>query len=432
MVYRLLIVTCAIFLFIEIDSISADETPSAGNALTLQDCYNQALNRDERLEMQRERIIQFEQNYKEALGNIFPFISFQFTERFQDTSGVEAGESTFAKTFVRKDTPEAKLTLRQTLFSGFMEYAGLQSLRSSIEREEFNQKNLGRVLFLDVARAFYTVVLLEKNLEDVQKIISIAEERLDEVSRRVKLGKSRRSELLGVEAQIATLRAREEKIRGDIAKAYELLFFLTGITQYNVKLIDELPDLNTLPPEDELLSHLKTRPDFLALKKDVEAKKFSLKVEKRALLPTISLLGNYYLKRVGFQEPIDWDILITLDVPIFQGGAGIARVKEASSVLKEAEFNQSYFLREEESNVKGRSKALRSAIEQRKLLEEAYLKADESYKLYVNEYRLGLVNNLEVIQAMNNVLEAKMALDTVSIENKLALIELKVTAGELP
>lgn len=432
MYHRLVSITCSIFLLAGINLTFADEKNYTGNTLTLHDCYNQALIKNERIQIQKEKIIQFEQKYKEALGNIFPHISFQFTERFQDTSGVEAGESTFAKTFVRRDSPEAKFVLQQKLFSGFMEYAGLSSLKASIERERFNQNNIKRVLFLDVARAFYTVILLNKNLENVQKIIALAEERLSELNRRVRLGKSRRSEVLSMESQISTLRAQEEKLKGDIDKALELLFFLTGTTSGNIKLLDEMTDVNTLPSEEELLSHLSTRPDFLAIKKDVESKNYSLKMEKRSLLPTVSLLGDYYLKRVGFQEPIDWDIYITLDVPLFQGGAGIARVREASSVFREAVFNQYFLVREEETEIKRMIAGLKSAIRQRQFLENAFAKMEESYKLYVNEYRLGLVNNLEVIQAMNNMLEAKKNLDSVSIENKLALIELRVTAGELP
>lgn len=429
---RLLITIFFMYFFSWFNLISADENEKVRKKVTLSECYNYALIGNERFQIQQERIIQFEQKYKEALGNIFPRISFQFTERFQDTSGVETGESSFAKTFVRKDSPEAKFVLKQTLFSGFMEYAGLSSLRSSIEREKFNQKNVERILYLDVARAFYTVVLIEKNLENVRKMIEIAEDRLAEINRRVRLGKSRRSEALSIESQIAVLKAQKEKLNGERNKALELLFFLTGTRMDNIELIDELPDVNTVPPEEELLSELPQRPDFIALKKDVESKRYSLKMEKRSLLPTISLLGDYYLKRVGFQEPIDWDIYITLDVPIFQGGSGIARVKEASSVLKEAEFNQSFFSREQEAEIRRMIAGLNSSIEQRKLLEDAFKKLEESYKLYVQEYRFGLVNNLEVIQAMNSLLESKMNLDTLLIENKLALIELKVTAGELP
>lgn len=432
MFYRLLIIICNMFLLTGINLLFADDNGYSRNALTLEDCYKQALIKNEKLQIQRERIIQFEQNYKEALGNIFPKISFQFTERFQDTSGVEGGESSFAKTFVRSDSPEAKFVLQETLFSGFMEYAGLSSLKASIARERFSQENLKRVLFLDIVRAFYTVVLLDKNLENVQKIIALAEERLSELIRRVEIGKSRRSEVLSMESQIATLKAEEEKIRGDREKALELLFFLTGMTSEKVKLIDEMPDVNSVPSEEELLSRLSTRPDFLAIKKDLESKKYSLKVEKRSLLPTVSLLGDYYLKRVGFQEPIDWDIYITLDVPLFQGGSGLARVKEASSVLREAEFNQSLLIRQEETEIRRMIVGLNSSITQKKFLENAFAKMEESYKLYIKEYRLGLVNNLEVIQAMNNMLESKMKLDSASIENKLALIELRVTAGELP
>jgi len=401
-------------------------------ALTLNDCYKMALTSGENISAQTERILQFEQRYREALGNIFPRINFQFNEKLQDTSGIPPMEGGFATTFVRRDTPEAKFVLRQTLFSGFMEYAGLASLKAEIERERFIKKDLERKIYLDVARAFYTVILLEKKMKNLQEMLSLFQDRYRELEKRVRLGKSRKSELLSVESQILSLQAQQEALAGDINSARELLMFFIGSHQVPFVLVDELPEIDEAPSEEELMSKLNLKPDILAMREDVESRRFSLKMAKRSLLPTVSLMADYYVQRVGFQEPIDWDIFLTLDVPIFQGGSGVAGVNYASHRLKEAEFNHRYYIKQRETEIKRKLWELKGAIASKKVLRESYHKAEEVYKLNVNEYRLGLVNNLEVLQAMNSMLESKTNLDIASVETRLLYIELMSLAGAVP
>ena len=66
------------------------------------------------------------------------------------------------------------------------------------------------------------------------------------------------------------------------------------------------------------------------------------------------------------------------------------------------------------------------------MLEDAFKKAEESYRLQTKEYRLGLVNNLEVLESMNAMEEAKRNFDRAVLKTKLDLLRLKAASEEFP
>jgi outer membrane protein TolC len=76
--------------------------------------------------------------------------------------------------------------------------------------------------------------------------------------------------------------------------------------------------------------------------------------------------------------------------------------------------------------------AFQAAVAVTDTSEKAYLKSEEAHRLVVQEYRLGLVNNLDVISAMNSLVAAKSAFDASVVQAKLELLKLKVATEERP
>ena len=400
--------------------------------LTLAECYRLAARQSESLMIQSEKIVQLLEKYKAGRGAVLPNIRFLYTEFFQDTTGVDTSIGGVGNTLTRSERPEAKLQLAQPLFSGFRDWAGLAYFKSQKEKEEFIYRRAKEDLFQGIANAFYLVIQGEKDLENVRSIMGLSRERVDELDSRVRLGKSRESEVLNAESQLASLRAQEESLQAQLATDRERLSLLVGTSLEGVRLVDPMTVPSVPGSLENYLSAVSTRTDIQALQKEVESKTKLLKAAKRAHSPTIDLLGSYYLKRVGFQEPIDWDVLVTLGVPIFQGGATQAAVREAASELREAEWNLKRAARETTSQIRQNYMNLKSSISQVSAFEKAYQKVAESYRLNVKEYRHGLVNNLEVLQTMNLMQDAKRNFDRTVVQTKLNMIDLEVSTERVP
>lgn len=104
----------------------------------------------------------------------------------------------------------------------------------------------------------------------------------------------------------------------------------------------------------------------------------------------------------------------------------------AESQLRQSELSLELLLRQERSEIRGALLALRASIAQEQSAREALRSAEEGYRIQLGEYRLGLVNNLDVIAAMNSLLGTRRSFHQVAYESKLNLIQLKVSTEDLP
>jgi outer membrane protein TolC len=66
------------------------------------------------------------------------------------------------------------------------------------------------------------------------------------------------------------------------------------------------------------------------------------------------------------------------------------------------------------------------------LLDDAQQKSRRSYDMLTREYRLGLVNNLDVLQAMNDLQNVKRDFDVAQLQSKLNLLNLRLAAEMTP
>lgn len=407
------------------------EQASTGS-YTLSDCFRLALDRSENLQIQAERIIQTEELYRQAFGAILPTINFVGTETLQDTSGVESGGGSVGGTLTRADRPQAQITVSQPIFSGLREFSGSKAVKEQGRSQELLLERAKKLLFQDVAAAFYLVLQNETDLDDVRSILGLTQDRIKELKERIRLGKSRPTEMLSTESQLATLKAQEEQVRVNLALARENLSFLTGVDLSSASFVDEIGEVAQPAPLETFLARMPNRTDVRAAMRTLESDKYQVRAAQGALFPTLSAAGNYYLKRVGFQEPIDWDVVFTVDQPLFHGGAIWSDIRRTQSVWREARKDLELTERQADSEIRRNYLTLQSAAIQTHNLEDAYRKADASYRDIIREYRLGLVNNLEVLQAISQVQDAKRSWDQSAVAVKLGLIRLKVSTEELP
>src|SRR6185295_4454258 len=124
--------------------------------------------------------------------------------------------------------PLGRITASQPLFRGFREFAGIRQQRDLVEAQGAAWKAAVIQLYKDVATSFYTIVALEKDLANVREEIGLYDRRVKDLNARVRIGRSRVSEVLTVQSLQSTLSAQAEAIGGTIRTQRALLSFLTG------------------------------------------------------------------------------------------------------------------------------------------------------------------------------------------------------------
>jgi len=153
---------------------------------------------------------------------------------------------------------------------------------------------------------------------------------MDELKNRVRVGRSRKGELLQAEAQLASADAQLQNAMGLLKDAHERFFILTGLERSHSVLSEPLTSIFTVLPIQHYSDLAMKRPDVVNKGLKIEIAEIDLKSSKSLHGPTVDIGSNYYFnKRTGAYKNTDWDASVTLTLPLFEGGTTTAKVNES-------------------------------------------------------------------------------------------------------
>jgi len=396
----------------------------AAGALTLDDYFAQALVRSEVVATQSELIRQAEERYQQADAALYPTVSGVASYTWLDKGAADTAMSPTRQ-------PLARLSATQPLFRGFREFAAVRQSQALVDAQGDDYQNARVQLFKDVAQNFYDVLTLEQELKNLDEQIGQYQQREKELQERVRIGRTRSGEVLTVQATISTLRAQVEQARTQLSTARDIFAFLSGLPATT-----PLRDTEAIPADpdalDAYLARVTLRPDVKAAQRRQVAAQENISVARGAHLPSLDLNANRYLERTGSLENVDWDVQLALTVPIYSGGSVQSRVREAQSQKDQAELATTRARRLADQEIRSFYQTVVLDRSRLDALEKATDAAKSNYETQRRDYRLGLVTNLDVLQALSTYLENQQALDRVRYNVKLNYLRLQAAAVRRP
>ncbi len=412
-------------LFIASSAFGCLLTPSLlAQELTLEQVYNAALKNTESVRMAEQRENQARERMEQSDGALLPTISASAAyQRLDDT-----GQPNFDT-----DNSTAKLTLQQPLFRGFGEYAARRSAEHELSARSAGVQQARIDLYTQVARAYYDLANQEQEIENINTLIELTERRVKDLKQRMRIGRSRDTEVLTAEAQVANLESQQQQAKTALSQAQDKLMALTGLSgKIKVATKSSQVEQIKLPEVTSQLKSLENRPDLKALREESASLTEQTAIARAGHWPSLDLTGNYYLHREGALKDSNWDISLGLTVPLYQGGIVSSRVREYAA--KAAEKNEMLHQAEREARVdlQAAHERVAGGLAQVKTLEKAFKVSEANYKAHLRDYRYSLVTHLEVLQALNSFQETKRTLDKARFQTLIAYAELQAEAAAVP
>ncbi len=398
--------------------------------LTLEDCYKLALIQSEVVAIQKEAIARATAQMFTATSQALGDVNFLITRQNQDITQVESGGS-LGGSFIDPARSERMFTISQPLFQGFKAIGALTGAGSYKREQKEAWIRAKELLYQDVAFAFYNVLRFKKELRINRQIHKLLEDRIRELEERERIGRSRLSEVVTARTGLKALEANLAGIKGSYSTAQFLLEFLTGTSIVGKKLEDqdsEDPGSKTL--EDYLIL-ASERSDVKAAEQAVKTSKSGLVVAQSGFWPTISMNHTQYMRREGFNNKVDWDLLFTVDVPLFSGTATVGQVKDSWGIFKQKKLSLSLAKRQATMEVKQSYEGWRFSRERCLAMNEAVTLAEEDYQLQSDEYRRNLVSNLDVLTSLKTLNETSRDANQAFYQMKQDEARLKVATGEV-
>lgn len=387
------------------------------DALTLWDVYALAVDRTERLAQRAEGLEQSFARRQQATGSILPRVSLRGALQTYD------GADEFGKSL--------SLNARQPLLTGLNEISALKGAPHEIAQRRHELRHEAGRLLLDVTRAFYSVLQLEESRRSNAAIRELTDRQTAELKRRVNLGRSRSSEMLTVKAQLARLDAQLLDVEDRLSQARETLAVLSGIGPDQPLKETDAPqgvDFTLSRAEEEA----EGRADVAAAKSAVAVADAQVLAAQGGHLPSLALDGNYYLHREGALADTKWDAGLSMDLPIFSGGAVNGRVREAKSRKRQAELALSTVRRQAKQEIRSAYRSLSASLKEVEAYDKALKAAQENYDGISREFKLNLVTHLDVLRALSDLETARDNYQRVRYQALVARVWLGVAVGRLP
>lgn len=387
--------------------------------------YQAALSKEANQIRKSETIVAGER-VSETFGQVLPKLTLNGTYTRQQAPANTASSQ------LKADQWYARFTLSQPIFHGLSEFAAYRSVKAK-ERSAIQGELQGRLnLYSDVASSFYGLLAAEKDLEDVKVLLDLTEKRVSDIKSRTRIGRSRKGDLLSAEAQSLSLNAQFNSATLALDAAKEQFLLVTGIAPET-----PLADDGKLPQETkfvlaDLLKELEKRPDIQSAKEEYNAADEGVSAAFGTHLPSIDFAGNYYLLRTGVLENVKWDFGIVASIPIFNGGITQSTVRENVEIRKTKELQLEYTKRAAVKDLKLAFQNYQSLLQQNAAYEKAYEFADANYKEQNRDYKNGLVNNLDVLTALNSLQETKRSKNKTFYQAKVAYRQLLAATGKTP
>lgn len=403
-------------------------TPAwAAEPLTLDAYFAVALQRSETTAIQLQQIQQAEEIYRQANAALLPTVSGVASLTWQDPlpAGTPSNPSNLSQQHV------SRITATQPLFRGMREYAALRQTQDllSATRQDYRQAEVA--LYKDVLQNFYTILALESDQRNYQEEIRLNRERETEIRARVRIGRSRDSELLNEQSSISTLRATVEQLSGQLQVAREAFAFLSGLDAVTT-LQDSVNMPEQLEPLSAYLAGISNRPDVHAAQQRLVAASEGIAIARGEHYPSLDLNANYYLERPGYLQDSKWDVQLLLTIPLYAGGSIQSKVREAGAQRNQAELTQSQLLRQADQEIRSLYQSVMSNLSQLQALVTATAASKKSYAAQVRDYRLGLVTNLDVLQALTAYQQNQRTLDHTLFTAKSNYLQLLTAAARVP
>lgn len=393
--------------FAEEPSVKAEAAAQdAVQTLTLDQCIASALEKNPGLQIEREKIIELQNDYRIAAANLYPKVS--ISAYYQRLDSDRLGTLP-AMAYDEETLAQAKV--KQVLFDGgrtwFNRRAAARGQEAQTESAEGSRLD---TIFI-VSQAFYRVLESQELLGVSENSRHQREEfsKLTESFRRA--GRATKLETLKAEAQLLDAERSLSQAREARRLSELILKKIIGMDlQTKIRVSDGLPEQLPEPGDEETLLReaLANNPDIKKISLQKEQSEASLNAAYGGYLPEISLQGTYgYRDRDTASWTSEWTAGVFLEWSLFEGGLTRAQAGKARSKVNQMAWNERSVrdqvqvdLREALGNLRTALAAVRSS---RRLVEAQ----DESYNAAMMFYQRGKSTYLEVLSAQVDLTMAK-------------------------
>jgi outer membrane protein TolC len=328
------------------------------------------------------------------------------------------------------DTYAWGFTLNQPLYTGGRATAAYRGQKDQEGSLRLQAELTRRSLSVAAAQAYYTVLGAAEAIVIGEQAVALARLQFERAARRVQLGEAVLNDQLRAEVSLRRFESELAGYRSTLAQAREAVRRLSGLELAADPVVPA--PLPRIDGDDESLvaEALAARLEPEQARLAVAAAEESVREKKGRFLPSLALNAAWGETGETFTDrDWSWSAGVVLDMPIFDRGQTPYALRESRVELEQERLRAAAMSRDIEREVRDllrEVEAARSVVESLRLGVAA---ATENLRLAGRRYEVGLADSLEVADAQNADVVARVGLVAAGYRLEALTVRLRNALG---
>ena len=324
------------------------------------------------------------------------------------------------------------VTVRQPIFDGFGTVSGTSQAENQVEAGRARLINTEQSVLQNAVSAYMAVVRDQAVLELNRSNEKVLQAQLEATEARFEVGELTRTDVAQAQSRLQGAIAARIQAEGQLTSSRAIYRQVIGEDPVDVAMPTDMPPLPS--SKDEAVALSQAAPNVVAAQFDERAAKDNIDVQFSDLLPSVAIEGSYERREdVGTRdnEANVGQVLGTVTIPLYQAGAPDSRVRQSKQVYMQSRRLTDEALRAAEQEAITAWQGLQTAVAQSQSFEEQVRAADLALEGVRQEQEVGARTILDVLDAEQESLNAKVSLVSSQTDRVVAQYRLLAAGGAL-
>ena len=298
-------------------------------------------------------------------------------------------------------------------------------------------------LIIRVTQAYFNVLSAQDDLEFAKAERAAIERQLEQTKQRYSVGLTAVTAVHEAQAQYDNAETEVIRAENAVFNAEEALRVITNVYPQDLNVLNTELFSASRPSPDSANEWQETAEnknlDLIVQKISVDIAKENINIARSGHLPTLSLSGSYSSEDTDITAPYNDNgdaldsrsVSVTLNVPIYEGGATQSGVREAQSNYVAASQDLARTHRDVVRNARNSYNTVIASVSGIKALQQSVISAESALKATEAGFDVGTRTIVDVLDSTRNLYNAKRNLSSTRYGYIQAILNLKLAGGTI-
>lgn len=408
------------------------------SAETIESALVQAYQNNPQVNAQRALVRATDENVPQALSGYRPRISATATYGAQyldsQTQTTVGGNPTVTRQHGWNDPRSVGGTLTQTLFNGFQTGNRTRQAESQVSAARETLRVIEQTVLLDGATAYMNVLRDSATLDLQRRNVEVIQEQLRQTRDRFNVGEVTRTDVAQAESRVAAAQSQMLAAQSNLATSRAVYRRIIGVEAGRLNPGTPVDRLSPRSLDLAVAQGQSENPAVTAAEHGVDVAALQVKINEGSLYPTVTVQASVqqsYDTSINTSRNFAGAVVGQISVPLYQGGQEFALIRQAKETVTQQRLNLALNRDQARANVVQAWAQLEAAKAQIEATKAQVAAAEIALNGVREEARVGQRTTLDVLNAQQELVNARVALVTAQRDRVVASYTLLSAVGRL-